>query len=122
MIKLLSGRQTGKTRELIKMSVENNTPIVVRDQEQVRIITMLAEEMGVDIPAPINVRTLLAGSMQNRFENKEIKSVLVDDADIILQILMDNLRVMSVDAIAMCTDDTADTLIVLGKEGAGENG
>jgi hypothetical protein len=73
-------RQHGKTTDLIEMSAVTNTPILCYNHDMALRIRRKAQEMETEIPNPICLNTNLHGT--------DIKGVLVDDAELILQYLL----------------------------------
>jgi hypothetical protein len=67
------GRQTGKTAELVRMSAETGTPIVVLHDAHAKRVIEIAVELNLKIPTPI----LWA-------QVKGHKCVLVDDAETLI--------------------------------------
>ncbi|MGG3758203.1 hypothetical protein ABET26_21725 [Bacillus anthracis] len=74
---MIGGRRVcGKTTNLIKRASENNLYIVCTSKDRARSVSVLAKELGFDIPYPISVSELpLKGHM---------KEVLVDDVESVL--------------------------------------
>jgi hypothetical protein len=78
-------RQAGKTRELIKRAAEINGVIITNTIQDANNVAKMATDLGLDIRKPISVRQL------NIMVGKIIKDnvpVLVDDAEYVLQYLM----------------------------------
>lgn len=55
MIVYITGRQTGKTTHLIRVSAKTGAIIVVPTYQMVRYIDQMARELGLRIPPPISV-------------------------------------------------------------------
>lgn len=74
---MIGGRRVcGKTTTLIKKASANNLYIVCASKDRARSVSVLANELGLDIPYPISVSELpLKGYM---------KEVLVDDVEAVL--------------------------------------
>lgn len=108
--KAISGRQTGKTHKLIRMSADNKTPIVVRNQEEVRLLKAMAMEEKLNIPEPINIisRILVALGGDTL---PQVDSVIVDDADYVLKSILSRFNINSISAIAISTEGAADEVI-----------
>lgn len=81
---LYSGRQSGKTMKLIKISAELSVPIIVKDVATGNHLKRRAKEMGVKIPNPISIDDIITG----RIKGINFNTVLVDDADYILEVLI----------------------------------
>lgn len=95
---LYSGRQTGKTIELIKRSAELSVPIIVKDVVTGKHLKRRAKEMGLKIPNPISINSIIT----DRIKGINFNTVLVDDADYILGILIANkLHGCKIDTIAL---------------------
>lgn len=77
VMKVITGRNNGKTSRLIKESSEKWIYIICADYQRCRMICKQAGKMGLDIPFPITFREL---PIQSPF----IKSVLLDDAETLL--------------------------------------
>ena len=83
---IYKGRGQGKTAELIKRSAETGTYIVVSNRNHALNIVRQAQEMGYDnIPFPITIEEVV----RYGFRGTYIQRVLVDDADLIIQQLLD---------------------------------
>lgn len=92
------GRRTGKTCELIKLSSVYNAPIITFSSTQVEIIKSKAKHMGLKIPDPIYVGELF------KFRGKIIDKVIIDDADKVLDYIMNSLLSAEVLAVSINTD------------------
>ena len=91
------GRGEGKTTELIKMSAETGKYILTPCLLGAQNIQRMAQEMKLTIPFPITVGEV----KQHGFRGSFIKSILIDDADIVLQQLLG----VKVDAITVTKKD-----------------
>ena len=110
MKKAVGGRQTGKTTKLINLSAETKSPIIARNAEVCRMINKQAEEMGVSI-GPVFPITDITRNLSVRGFIPQRNSVIVDDADIILQAIFDALHIGKIEAISLSTNDMNDELI-----------
>lgn len=107
MKKLISGRQTGKTEKLIKLSAETNIPIVTRDLNTAMGIKKRAEKLGLEIPRPIDVNAI----MDERTTGYQLTNgIIVDDAEYVLSIMLSKFNVAPVPAILICNNDISDEL------------
>lgn len=109
MKKAISGRQTGKTEKLIKLSAEKQIPILVTSIAAVRQLQERAKKMELSIPEPISVSQLMSDAYLNNIS--EIPNIIVDDAEFVLREILSTRKVRSVEAIAICTDDPCDEMI-----------
>lgn len=79
---VISGaRNTLKTTKLIIISAVTNTPILVRNGVQKKIIAQIAEHRGFCIPEPLSVSDIIAKRGSKDIE----KGVLADEAISILE-------------------------------------
>lgn len=83
MKKAISGRQTGKTEKLIKLSAETQAPILVRSMANVRCLQDRAAKMELKIPTPISVSQIMSDAYLN--DISEIDDLIVDDAEYVLR-------------------------------------
>lgn len=109
MRKAISGRQTGKTEKLIRLSAEKQIPILVTSIASVRQLQERAKKMELTIPEPISISQLMSDGYLN--DISEIPNIIVDDAEFVLREILSTRKVRSVEAIAVCTDDAYDELI-----------
>lgn len=72
-------RRSGRTSELIKLSAETGYPIVTLNREFCRSIELRAEQMGIDIPAPISFC-----NFKNFGIGRRIDHILIDDVDLVI--------------------------------------
>lgn len=77
---IIGGRQTGRSTALIEEAAANNKYIVVTDHLRALYLWNRARELGLSIPFPITLRELPI-----RRSVTFIESVLVDDADALLE-------------------------------------
>lgn len=110
MKKAISGRQTGKTEKLIKLSTQTGGTIITFNREAAKSILLKANKMGVSIPEPIDIEKLMSEAYRNSISDK-MSNVIIDDADRMLELILKKFNVASVDAISMCNDDVSDELI-----------
>lgn len=97
MRSIYKGRACGKTLELIRRSAELDYPIIVKDKATGRGIKERAKEMGLCIPEPISIVSVIDG----RTDRVKSNAVLVDDADYILDRLINHMIGCHVDTIAL---------------------
>lgn len=102
MKKLISGRQTGKTEKLIRLSAETNAPIVTKDLNTAMSIMKRAKRLGLDIPRPIDVNTIM-DEMANGYQL--LPGIIVDDADYVLSVMLSKFKVGPINALSICNDD-----------------
>lgn len=100
MKKIMLGRGEGKTTELIKLSHETNTYILVKDRYRQREVAKIAHELNMDIPYPVTIEDYIGTS---GFVGSYIKHILIDDAEDVLQAMFS--RVI-IDVITMTKGDT----------------
>jgi gamma-glutamyl-gamma-aminobutyrate hydrolase PuuD len=80
LIIITRSRGTGKTTDLIKISAEKQIPILAPTRGQKELIKEMAKKLGFEIPDPF--------SFGESFRGSTIKQVLVDNAEMVLQILI----------------------------------
>lgn len=83
MKKILGGRQSGKTRRLIKHAARNNGVIVCMTKHQADFIYRMASQMSVLIPKPISLEELRFGKQVGKHNE-----FMLDEADTILESLL----------------------------------
>ena len=89
---LIKPRQFGKTWDCITEASKIGAVIVVRDKATVRHIKQTAEERGLTIPNPVDVKDIVNGSIKI----SENTPVIVDDADLVLgEVLHHNVHTIS---------------------------
>lgn len=110
MKKLISGRQTGKTTKLIQLSSKTGGTIITFNKDTARYASLKAKEMGLVIPDPVDINTLMSTTYQNSASGK-MSNVIVDDADMVLKVMLEKFNVNSISAISMCNNDPSDELI-----------
>lgn len=110
MKKAISGRQTGKTTKLILLSAQTGGTIITFNRETAKSILLKANKMGVSIPEPIDIEKLMSEAYRNSISGN-MSNVIVDDADRVLELILNKFNVASVDAISMCNNDISDELI-----------
>ena len=98
MKKIIKGRGEGKTKELIQLSHDTNTYILVANRSRQRELFWFAHELGIDIHNPVTVEDY----MRTQFRGSFIKHILIDDADDVLKTIFNNL---TIDAITMRKDE-----------------
>lgn len=81
---IYKGRGEGKTTELVKLSASTNTHILCIDT---RRICSVAKELGVKIPSPIPI---------SDYKPYSYDTIIVDDAEYILQYLIGKIECMSI--------------------------
>lgn len=83
---IVKKRGEGKTTELIKMSVETNTYILVLNRKRQKEVAALARKLGYDtMPYPVTLEEHFLSHKSHGMINRRF---LVDDADDILQELI----------------------------------
>ena len=82
---IYKGRGEGKTTELIKLSVETNTYILVKDQQRQGEVAGLAYNLGYDMLFPVTLSEHFNAGKSRGMINRRF---LIDDADDILQYLI----------------------------------
>lgn len=75
-------RGTGKTTKLVRMSAENNYPIIVRYRLSKEYILDKAKRMNLVIPEPISLDEFQNGSMRGK--RLDYDAYLVDDLTLII--------------------------------------
>lgn len=75
---LMGGPGSGKTKELLKLSMENNVPIVCESEGRVKRLLTKAEGYGYRIPIPV---------LYNELDDT-ISEVYVDDIERLLSKLL----------------------------------
>ncbi len=78
---VVSGKQSGKTYNLIKACAEKGGYIVCLDHKQAYSIAERAREMGLDIPFPLTADEFLAGA----YHPPGVQRLFIDNADMLLQ-------------------------------------
>jgi len=94
MIKIIKPRGMGKSLDLIKIAEKSNSYIIVPTRNHALNLMKLAEKHGHKILFPITFDEYMRYGMKGSY----VKRILIDDADIILQMLF---RDVAVDAITM---------------------
>lgn len=94
MLKIIKGRRTGKTTELIKISEKTQAYILVANKKRQQLIANMALSIGVTIPYPVTIEDYL----RNHFRGTFIKNILIDDADDVLKTIFGT---VNIDAITM---------------------
>lgn len=97
MLKIIKGRRTGKTTELIKISEKTHAYIVVATSRRQQLVADMARSMGANIPYPVTVEDY----MRNQFRGTLVENILIDDADDVLRVIFSRLNI---DAITMSTN------------------
>lgn len=81
-IKIIGGRQTGKTTMLVKLSGENKIPIACTDMNRAKDILDIAKKLGYkNFPTPVVLNIDYTIKRDLRDEG----GVLIDDADLFLE-------------------------------------
>ena len=83
------GRCQGKTTRLLYASEFNNIPILVATFQQKDSLVNRAGVLGLKIPEPIVVSELMTDRIRN--SNAVKKDLLVDEAPMVLQIILNQL-------------------------------
>jgi len=79
-----SGRRTGKTTALIKLSSETQKIIICPNQKNVKLIKKMAIDMNLKIPNPLTIEDVVFRQVNKGFTRN---GVLVDDADVCLSMI-----------------------------------
>lgn len=98
MKKIIKGSGEGKTKELIQLSHDTNTYILVTDRSRQREVFKFAHDLGIDILFPVTVEDYL----KTKFRGSFINHILIDDADEVLKVVFSNVEI---DAITMRKDE-----------------
>ena len=101
MKKIIKPRGKGKTTELIKLSAETNTYILVANKMRQIAVAELARSMNIDIPYPVTVEDY----MRTHFRGSFIKNILIDDADAVLQSIFNT---VVIDAITITEPESEE--------------
>lgn len=75
-------RGTGKTTKLVRMSAENNYPIIVRNRLSKEYILDKAKRMNLIIPDPIMLYEFENGSMRGK--RQDYDAYLIDNLELIV--------------------------------------
>lgn len=79
---IVGGRGAGRTTEIIKECAADPGSVIVCAHSVARChITVIAQEMGTDIPEPVTLYDLLNGAMRG----KNVTGYYLDDVDLILE-------------------------------------
>ena len=98
------GRCQGKTTRLLYASEWQNIPILCATDSQKQNLLYQAERLGLNIPEPIVVREIAANKFRGREET--FKDMLVDEAPLVLQTLLNSLGMMGeVKGITLTSDE-----------------
>jgi hypothetical protein len=81
----VSGRGTGKTLKCLIMSDKKQYPIICESKYRCTDLKLIAEELGLEIPEPINFNNYTADIIGRKAEG-----YIIDDVDYILQSMFDN--------------------------------
>lgn len=102
-MKIISlGRSQGKTTRLLYTSEFNDVPILCCNDVHKKYLKHMAYELRLDIPEPIIVSDLFT----SRIRGKRIESILVDDAELVLQQLLYSVGLHSeIKAITLTPND-----------------
>ena len=98
---IVTGRQGGKTTQLIRRAAEQFAYIVCPDREQVQFIQQQARQMGLKIPQPITWDDFI----QRRWHGRGIRAFMLDNLDACIQSMA---RGVPVTAVTL-TDDSPVT-------------
>lgn len=83
-------RGQGKTTRLLYASEFNNIPILCATLQHKKFIEERARQLGLKIPEPICVANLIH-YLEMRDEKLLNKDILIDEAPMVLQILLNNM-------------------------------
>ena len=95
MRKLIGARCTGKTVQLVRISARDKLPILVYGKRQANYINEVADKLGVNIPKPLILNDLKHGFIY------PYESILVDEADVILDALIYDKTHLHIDTITL---------------------
>lgn len=99
----ITGRQTGKTSHLIKISEKTGAVIVAPTYQMVRYIDQMARELGLRIPPPVSVVDWV--KMVARKQADPEQRYLVDELQMVL-------HQMNVDVATLSEDYAVDEVSV----------
>jgi len=74
-------RQSGKTYEVIKRCMEEGGYIVCPNMDRAHKVSLMADDLGIDIPYPITFYDFMSG----KYYPDGIKKFHIDDIDLCLQ-------------------------------------
>lgn len=98
------GRGRGKTVRLLYVSEWDDIPILCATDTQKRYLLNQAERLGLNIPEPIVAGEITTNKFRGRKET--FKDMLVDEAPLVLQTLLNSLGMMGeVKAITLTLDE-----------------
>lgn len=93
MKKIIKPKGTGKTTELIKLSHDTWTYILVADRKRADWLADFAwNKLKIDIPNPVSVEEFIRAGRSLGY----CKSVLIDDADDVLQKLIGHVNIAAI--------------------------
>ena len=98
MKKIIKPRGAGKTTELIKLSHDTWTYILVTNAKRQKEVFSMARKIGIDIPNPVTVDDY----MRTQFKGSYIKNILIDDAEDVLKCFLSR---VNIDAITLTKED-----------------
>lgn len=99
---IVSGRQTGKTTELIKRCAAEDGYIVCLDYTEAQLIFDRAKEMGLVIPFPITATEF----KREDYIMQGVKQFYVDNAELVLQMI----SLVPIKALTMTSEIKLDPL------------
>lgn len=78
---IIGERRSGKTTELIKMSVETGAHIVVRSDPQIKCVLDRAKEMGVEdkLPEVLHAAQFVSGNVWKVIKDLDEVGILLDE-------------------------------------------
>ena len=86
-------RGTGKSTDLIKLSVETNSYILVKDRKRALDLSKMASDLGYpQMLFPITLTEYMA----NKMKGSHVKTILIDDADDILQAIFNTVTIQAI--------------------------
>lgn len=106
MIVRVMARCTGKTTELIRFSHSTGIPIVTSTYVRASFVENMAKRMGLDIPKPITMRSVIDRREPVIAKNRNI---LIDDLDAVIAEIFRNAGVTPV--LATMGIETTDVFI-----------
>lgn len=94
---MYSGRQFGKTTEIIKKAHATGSYIVVATRKDAQRISKHAEDLGINIRFPVTWEELVSAGYSTGF----VKDIVIDDLDRIIQ----NLFQQKIHLVTMTKDE-----------------
>ncbi len=101
MKKIIKPRRAGKTTDLIEISENTGTYILVANRNRQREVAGMAREQNKNIPFPVTLEDFLRTGFKGSF----INHILIDDAEAVLQELF---RTVRIDALTMTSPESEE--------------